>query len=557
MTYSGEIEQLIQDSINAIQENRIPDAERDLKKAIALFSQDPEAELLCPEFAYLLILLATAYTRWEKTDKAETLYFKAIETLEQSVEPANKLLCKALNELAELYLAVNKLVQAAPLLERANTIAEEWLSKEDAESMFIMRNLSRVSFRLGKFTQAKNLAEKLLKTQETVFGSRHAEVSDTLELLGTINQSNRKYDAASAQYKRALSIQEGLYGSQSDGVARVLRKLASLHCDRHDHTLAKPLLKKALAIKKTLKRTQDEEYGYLYHQLAEVYYVECNYQPSELYFKKALAIRKRLIGSHCLEVADTLSGLGKLHCALKRYKEAEQSLNFTLQIQMDLLGPYNKEVASTLSKLAGVYMSQGRFNEANLMKDQAMTCQVQHMQLTVDDFDPYDRAVLYHSQGAYKEAEEFYHKALAKVERNLGTDHFRLAEILTKLAELHRSVERYDKAEMLLLQALKIFQRMQHRAVLTTYAVLADLYMFQERHREAEDIYVQALAMIEDAAGVRQSDQLSIMGGYEKLLSVTGRKAEADKIRTKLRAIRKKTKSYQAIIEKPVRPESV
>lgn len=202
-------------------------------------------------------------------------------------------------------------------------------------------------------------------------------------------------------------------------------------------------------------------------------------------------------------------------------------------------------------------MSQGRFNEANLMKDQAMTCQVQHMQLTVDDFDPYDRAVLYHSQGAYREAEEFYHKALAKVERNLGTDHFRLAEILTKLAELHRSVERYDKAEMLLLQALKIFQRMQHRAVLTTYAVLADLYMFQERHREAEDLYLQALALIEDAAGVRQSDQLSIMGGYEKLLSVTGRKLEADRVRAKLRSIRKKTKSYQAIIEKPVRPESV
>ena len=168
MTYSGEIEQLIQDSINAIQENRIPDAERDLKKAIALFSQDPEAELLCPEFAYLLILLATAYTRWEKTDKAETLYFKAIETLEQSVEPANKLLCKALNELAELYLAVNKLVQAAPLLERANTIAEEWLSKEDAESMFIMRNLSRVSFRLQIHTSQESCRKTSKNTRNSI-----------------------------------------------------------------------------------------------------------------------------------------------------------------------------------------------------------------------------------------------------------------------------------------------------------------------------------------------------------------------------------------------------
>lgn len=557
MTYSGEIEQLIQDAAANIQSDKLANAERDLKKAIGLFTQEPDSELLCPEFAYLLIMLASVYTRWQKTDRAETLYFKAIETLEQSDLISNRLLCKALNELAELYLQANKLAQAAPLLERSNTIAEEWLEKEDNESIVALRNFARVTFKLGKYSQAKSLSEKLLKIEENVFGARTAEVADTLELLATINQSHRKYDTASAQYKRALTIQEGLNGSQSEDVARLLRKLGSLHCDRHDHTLAKPLLKKSLAIKKTLKRTQDEEYANLYQQLAEVYYVECNYQPSELYFKKALSIRKKLLGTHCLEVADSLTGFGKLYCALKRYKEAESSLNTALQIQMDLLGPYNKEVAATLSKLAGVYMSQGRFNEANLMKDQAMTCQVQHMQLTVDDYDPYDRAVLYHSQGAYKEAEEFYNKALAKVERNLGTDHFRLAEILTKLAELHRSRDRLDKAEMLLLQALKIFQRMQHRAMLTTFAVLADLYVFQERYSEAEEIYAQAMALIEDAAGVRQSDQLSILGGFEKLLSLMDRKPEAEKIRVKLRNIRKKTKSFQAIVQKPVRPESV
>jgi tetratricopeptide (TPR) repeat protein len=165
--------------------------------------------------------------------------------------------------------------------------------------------------------------------------------------------------------------------------------------------------------------------------------------------------------------------------------------------------------------------------------------------------------VLYQSQGAYKEAEDFYYKALAKVERNLGTDHFHLAEILTKMAELHRSLERYEKAEMLLQQALKIFQRMQHRAALTTFAVLADLYVFQERYKEAEDLYTQSLNLIEDAVGVRHSDQIAIIGGYEKLLTICGRKAEADKMKAKLRNIMKRSKNYQSIIQKNVKPESV
>lgn len=557
MTYSVEIKKLIDSASQHLIENKFARAERDFKEAISLFSEGNSHDLACAELAFLLILLASVYVRWQKTDKAETLFFKAIETLEKSQTPSRRLLCRSLNDLSELYIAVNKLAQAQELLDRANIISEEWLEKHYPEAMSVMCNLARVSYKLGKLSQARTMAERLLKTQEAVFGLRHVNVAETLELLAGINQTLRKFDSSELQFKRALSILEGIHGQQSEPVARVMRKLATLHCDKHDHVLAKPMLKKALAIRKTLKRPQDEEYANACMQLAEVYYVECNYTPSEVYYKKALGIRKKLIGAHCLEVADALCAMGKLYCAMKRFREAETNFNQALQIQIDLLGPYNKEVAGTLMKLAGTYMSQGRFNEANLMKDQAMTCQIQHMQLTVDDFDPYDRAVLYHSQGAYKEAEDFYNKALAKVERNLGIDHFHLAEILTRLAELHRSLHRYDKAELMLLQALKIFQRMQHRAVLTTYAVLADLYVYQERYDAAEELYVQALALIEGAIGVRQSDQLAIIGGYEKMLSMTGRKQEADKLKTRVRNIVKRSKNFQAIIQKPVRPESV
>jgi tetratricopeptide (TPR) repeat protein len=557
MTYSNEIEQLLTDAVEDLQQEKFARAERGLKKAINLFSSENEAEASGEEFAYLLVLLASVYVGWQKADRAETLYFKAIELLEKSPAPAHRLLCKSYNDLSELYLSVNKTAQAEELLDRANLVCEEWLERHDPESISVMRNLAQASYKLGKLIQARNIADKLLSTQEAVFGSRDINVAETLELLAGINRSQRRFDRSELQFKRALSIQESIHGQQSEPVARLMRKFAALHCDKHDHGLAKPMLKKALAIRKTLRRPQDEEFASACLQLAEVYYVECNFKPSEVYYKKGLGLRKKLIGSHCLEVADALCGIGKLYCAMNRFREAETNFNHALQIQVDLLGPYNKEVASTLTKLAGTYMSQGRFNEANLMKDQAMTCQVQHMQLTVDDFDPYDRAVLYHSQGAYREAEEFYHKALAKVERNLGTDHFHLGEILTRLAELQRSLERYDKAEVLLQQAIKIFQRMQHRAVLTTYAVLADLYVHEKRYSEAEELYLQALAMIEDAMGVRQSDQMALMGGYEKLLSLTGRKQESDKMKARLRSILKRSKNFQSIIQKPVKPESV
>ena len=555
MAFSSEIEQHLSKSEQSVSTSHFAQAERELKKAINLYSAESDGDIFSSDFARLLLKLAAVYSLWPRTAKAETAYFKVIETLEQAPDPDYELLCHSLNGLAELYISVNKVAQSVPLLDKAHVISQEWLERQDETSVQIMRNFAHVLYKLNKLSQAKTIGEKLLQAQETAYGARHPMLVETHELLGDVKRAQRQFASAENHFKRALSIDETSSGAQSESLARLMRKYAGLHCDKQDHTLAKPLLKKALAIRKALRKPQDEEYANAYLQLAEVYYVECNYGPAELYYKKAVAIRKKIIGAHTLEYADSLCGIGKLYAAMKRFREAENNLNNALQIQIDLLGPYNKEVAATLNKLAGVYMSQGRFNEANLMKDQALTCQVQHMQLTVDDFDPFDRAVLYHSQGAYKEAEEFYYKALAKVERNLGTDHFHLGEILTKMAELHRSLNRMDKAELLLLQALKIFERMQHRAVLSTYAVLADLYVSQERYEEAEKLYVAALALLDDAIGVRQSDQLSIMGGYEKLLIISGRKTEADKYRAKLRSIVKKSKNLQSIIQKTVRPE--
>lgn len=550
MDSDEDILQLMQEARENISDGKFTKAERLIKKAIALFTKDPDSELQSVEFIDMVLELAALHQARERFEKAEPLYVQALNLMEQSDDFPKNRICSTMNKLSVMNLQCGKTAQARDLLDRALLIAEEWLERVDCETMDIMNNLARVHYKLGAKTRAKNIAERLLRSQEAVFGSRHGEVAETLELLATINQAARRFDFSESQYRKALSIKEGLHGSQHEDVARLLRKLASLHYDKHDHTLAKPLLKKSLAIRKTTSNLQDEELACIFQQLADVYYAECNYIPAELYFKKALNLRKKLLGEHSLEVADTLCGLGKLECVTKKFTQAESHLNLALEIQIDMLGPYNKEVAATLAKLSGVYMAQGRFSEANLMNEQAMACQVQHMQLNVDDNDPYDRAVVYHSQGAYKEAEEYYNKALAKVERSLGTDHFHLAEILTKLAELNRSLEKFDKAESLLLQALKIFERMNHRAVLTVYATLADLYQYEERYDEAELLLKQALSIMENATAVRQSDQIAIMGGYERLLQSTGRKSEAEKMRTRLKNILKRSRLNQSLTKK-------
>jgi len=118
-------------------------------------------------------------------------------------------------------------------------------------------------------------------------------------------------------------------------------------------------------------------------------------------------------------------------------------------------------------------------------------------------------ARLYESQGRYKEAEEFYLKALKVVEKVLGVKHPDTATTYNNLAGLYYSQGRYEEAEDFFLKALKVQEEMlgvKHPDTATTYNNLAWLYYSQGRYEEAEDFFLKALKVQEEMLGVKHPD---------------------------------------------------
>jgi tetratricopeptide (TPR) repeat protein len=68
-------------------------------------------------------------------------------------------------------------------------------------------------------------------------------------------------------------------------------------------------------------------------------------------------------------------------------------------------------------------------------------------------------ALLYYSQGKYKEAEPLYQQALALRQKLLGDDHPDVAQSLNNLALLYYSQGKYKEAEPLYQQALNILEQ--------------------------------------------------------------------------------------------------
>jgi tetratricopeptide (TPR) repeat protein len=118
-------------------------------------------------------------------------------------------------------------------------------------------------------------------------------------------------------------------------------------------------------------------------------------------------------------------------------------------------------------------------------------------------------AELYRSMERYDAAEPLYLRALAISEHQLGPDHLATGTSLNNLALLYSSVERYEAAEPLHLRALAIREHQlgpNHLDTGTSLNNLAALYRFMGRYEAAEPLYLRALAIREHQLGPDHPD---------------------------------------------------
>ena len=196
-------------------------------------------------------------------------------------------------------------------------------------------------------------------------------------------------------------------------------------------------------------------------------------------------------------------------------------------------------------------------------------------------------ALLYQDQGEYTEAEPLYQRALATRENRLGPEHLSVAPVLenyaTLLSKTNREAEaermetraqairakhdrwensiqagekafqekRYAEAEELYLTALKEAENFgpQEPHLVQTATLLAQLYRKQDKHGEAEPLFQRALAAQEKALGPRHPYLATSLENYADILGKTKRKAEAQEVKARAKAIQATQKRWGKSIE--------
>jgi tetratricopeptide (TPR) repeat protein len=388
----------------------VPVAEALLREVEALPDLKPGALY---NFYYLP---ARMHERHARHLAAEALYRRGWEKMEQSAGPDAPPTAAALNNLALLLQATNRLAEAEPLLRRALAIDEASFGNDHPEVARDINNLAQLLKATNRLAEAEPLMRRALAICEVSFGSNHPHVATALTNLAQLLQDTNRLAEAEPLMRRALAIDEASFGSDHPNVATGLNNLAGLIEVTNRLTEAEPLMRRALAIDETSFGSDHPNVAIRLNNLAQFLGATNRQVEAEPLMRRALAIHEASFGSDHPSVSATLNNLASLLHATNRLAEAEPLMRRALAIDEASFGSDHPYVAIDINNLAWLLKDTNRLAEA----------------------------------------EPLMRRALAINEASFGSDHPDVAIRLNNLALLLQATHRLAEAEPLMRRGVKI-----------------------------------------------------------------------------------------------------
>jgi tetratricopeptide (TPR) repeat protein len=291
--------------------------------------------------------------------------------------------------------------------------------------------------------------------------------------------------------------------------------------------------------------------------LAESLWHQGKLDEAEPLCKQILDLFKITRGSEHPDVGVTANNLAMLYKSQGRTEDAEHLYKQALHILTKSLGPEHQDVLNLRVNYSEMLRRLGRATEADDLVSGSVSTGLARFtrsgQFEVLEVDPElhtnpiemadhadktweqfgSSAERAFREGDYPGAETMWQAALKKA-NSFGETDPRLCVTLESLAEVLFKQTKYTEAEKHCVAVLKIYEKMlgnSHPDVGVVANNLAMLYHAQRNYQAAEQYYKQALPIRSKALGGEHPLVLNLIFNYTHLLTVTGRRAEAEKLK--------------------------
>jgi len=313
--------------------------------------------------------------------------------------------------------------------------------------------------------------------------NNNVKLASLMNWIGTYYRNVANYPEALNWYNKALTIHEKILNKEHSDTANIYRDIAFTREYQGDYTGALELFEKALDICKKALGPEHSDIATIYTGIALVHIRQKECDKALEWAKQALAIREKVLGKEHSDTAISYNNLAFLYQYQHKYAEA-------LELYEKALAIYKKYLVNDHPRIATVYD-----NIANTHRDQAMRKEIRTWEC---------ENALESAQVEYKEALEWYKKALDIRERVLGKDHPDTATTYHNIALLHQYQRNDKEALEWYKKALDIRERVlgeEHPSIASTYGNIGCIYCRQGKRDDALELYKKVLAIREKVFG--------------------------------------------------------
>ena len=316
------------------------------------------------------INLAKVYRRIGKLEIAENDCSQILSLLnDQNRSEDDTLLLKCMTELAEIYLANDKISQAESLSRNVFERSRLYLGENNPFSLERGQVLVDSLTQAGKLKEAYDLGVNLLQKLTEVLGTKHQDTLKAKDSLAEILAANNDFQKALEYYQEIREDKEGALGPMHPETLATMKAMAELY-------LQQDQIDESENIQYSVYLRLEEKYGQTHpetlrsmNELADIYLEQTRYEESMQLSEGALGIEQVELGEDDPMTLNTMFRIGKLHYISEEEEKAMEILGQTLAMQEKLLGFDNAEATRTRDLLNKI-LSEQATNIIQLEEDQ-------------------------------------------------------------------------------------------------------------------------------------------------------------------------------------------
>ena len=328
-------------------------------------------------------------------------------------------------------------------------INNKWLNEEIISSLYMKLGIHY--FHVANYKKAQECFETALIIYKKKYGIEHLKIAEASGRLGGVFRSIGKYKESIVLHELALKVFQKNYGNEDIKTILISTYLGSSYRHLGKYIKARNLLEHALTVHK-------KEYG-IEH----------------------------------IKTARTSGYLGNVYHDIGEYAKAKELLEHAFNVYTDHYGKDNIQTAWISVRLSNLYRSIGEYEKAKKLIAESIVIYKHYDKNSIKiAWSLLHLGNIFIELGNYYEAQKSLEKSLIIYKKNYSTNHIDTARVLNSLGVFHLLTNNLDTAEILINQALVVFQQSEHPESFISLDKLADLYIKKSKQKEDSGNILQA-----------------------------------------------------------------